>query len=808
MKKIILFITFLIFISFSLFSQNDKKVLEAIKIKKAPKIDGVLNDEVWKNIPIANDFIQYEPFNGKVATFDTEVKVIYNDEAIFIAAIMYDPYPDSILLELGKRDEIDNINSDAFAINLAPFNDDLNAVELRVSASGVQLDRFHSPTGVDQNWNPVWQSAVKINDKGWVVEFKIPYSAIRFPNKKEQVWGINFWRNIKRYREWSTYNFIDKEKNGIITQSAKLIGIHDIEPPLRLSFFPYISGYLNKNPENDKLGYSFNYGMDLKYGINESFTLDMTLIPDFGQVQSDDEILNLSPFEVRYQEKRQFFTEGTNLFNKGGIFYSRRIGTQPIAYYSISDSLQKGEELTENPSSTKLINATKISGRTQQGLGIGIFNAMTSPAKAIISDSLGKERVIETQSFTNYNIFVLDQSLKNNSFVSLINTNVSRKDYSANVTATTFSLMESSKKYSIDGDLLVSQKYADATDIGYSYEINVGKRSGNFQYDLEHSVESDKYDPNDLGYLQSNNEMNFEGGISYIIFKPFWKFLNLNTRLHIDYSMNYLPREYSSFIINTHTSATLKNHFSLGFYVGGSPIEKVDFYQARVKGWKYNLPSNIWFGTWMSSDYRKKIALDTRFSYSHVDYSHKNSSFNISLSPRIRLSDKFMIIYGLDLNKSKNQYGYATQFTDTSAKLNIIFGKRDQQTLANTINSTYIFNNKSSLSFRLRHYWSIADYKEFFLLKEDGYLTATDYNENNDINFNIFNIDLIYSWHFAPGSIISVVWKNSIYNVEDEIVQNLFANIDNTFSIPAQNSFSIKVLYYLDYQYFKKNINF
>ncbi len=169
MNKSILLISFLIFISFSLFSQNNKKVLEAIKIKKAPKIDGVLNDEAWKNIPIATDFIQFEPYNGKTATFDTEVKVIYNDEAIFIAAIMYDSYPDSILLELGKRDEIDDINSDMFAINLAPFNDDLNAVELRVSASGVQLDRFHSPTGVDQNWNPVWQSAVKINDKGWGV---------------------------------------------------------------------------------------------------------------------------------------------------------------------------------------------------------------------------------------------------------------------------------------------------------------------------------------------------------------------------------------------------------------------------------------------------------------------------------------------------------------------------------------------------------------------------------------------------------------------------------------------------------------
>ena len=233
-----------------------------------------------------------------------------------------------------------------------------------------------------------------------------------------------------------------------------------------------------------RLGATYNGGLDLKYGINESFTLDATLVPDFGQVRSDDQVLNLSPYEVKFNENSPFFMEGTELFSKGGIFYSRRIGSKPNGYDNAYDQLDANEVVTSNPSESTLINATKISGRTQSGLGIGIFNAMTRNMHATIKDTLSEDiREVLTGPFTNYNMIVVDQSLKNNSYVSFVNTNVRRnaeKDdyyYTANVTATDFRIQDRSRQYSISGKAALSQKYYDNadTDLGHMLELRMGK---------------------------------------------------------------------------------------------------------------------------------------------------------------------------------------------------------------------------------------------------------------------------------------------------------------------------------------------
>jgi len=359
---------------------------------------------------------------------------------------MYDPNPDSILTELGIRDADQTINADNFSIDINPYNDGVNGFTFKVSASGVQTDvnrssrgrRFFGPrTRGDINWDAVWDSDVKITDEGWNVEIKIPYSALRFPDSKVQVWAINYWRDIRRYTELSSWNFVDREVRNQMNYLGILKGIEGVKPPLRLTFYPYISGYIEKSASQDKWVKTVRGGMDLKWGITEGFTMDLTLIPDFGQVKSDEKILNLTPFEVRYEERRQFFTEGTELFQRANLFYSRRIGSVPKGYEDVENQLSESEIITENPVETRMINATKISGRTNKGLGIGLLNAMTLEGHAIVKDTLtGEQREIMTQPFTNYNIFVLDQSLPNNSFVSLINTNTYMKEteYMANVT--------------------------------------------------------------------------------------------------------------------------------------------------------------------------------------------------------------------------------------------------------------------------------------------------------------------------------------------------------------------------------------
>ena len=454
MKKFPILLTLL----FPLFllAQDTVKTITAIRIQSPPKIDGVLDDEVWKNAPVATDFIQDEPDYNKPPTQRTEVKVLYDDNAIYIGAFLYDNCSDSILCELGSRDE-ERLNADNFMVGFDTYNKLIDAYIFGTTASGVQMDsRFQ-----DETYDAVWHSHVTINEKGWCAEFKIPYSALRFPDVKEQNWRIEFQRNMRRRREASRWTLIPKDAPNVVNYFGMLKGVTDIKTPLRLSIIPYLSGYAENAPEYNADGthsyansFSYNAGADVKYGMNESFTLDMTLLPDFSQVQSDNKVKNLSYREITYDENRPFFKEGTELFNKSNLFYSRRIGKTPALFYDVPYLLNPGDVILKNPSQAKLLNATKISGRNKNGLGIGVFNAVTDNMYAAVKDSLGNKREMLTEPLSNYNIVVFDQQLKNSSSVYFINTNVirSKKWDDANVSGTGFELYDKKNIVKFSGD--------------------------------------------------------------------------------------------------------------------------------------------------------------------------------------------------------------------------------------------------------------------------------------------------------------------------------------------------------------------
>ena len=338
--KAILLIFCLFLAVLSSFPQAEKKQVVAVPANISPKIDGILDEPMWKTAPKAINFIQRQPYNGNGATFATEVRFAYDNTGLYVGATMYDPHPDSIPSQLGLRDA-SGLNADNFIFIVSPFNDGLNAFCFMVYISDVQTDfKLAGEGNDDYTWDAVWLSKARRNEQGWVVEMKIPYSAIRFPLKPVQEWGINCQREIRRYRELDTWNLVDSKVSGYVNQCGLLEGVKEISPPLRLSVSPYVSGYLQNSPGEKTYDLTYNYGADLKYGINQSFTLDMTLIPDFGQVRSDDKIYNFSPFEIRYDERRQFFTEGTELFNKGGVFYSRRIGSVPKGNWLVAGQLE------------------------------------------------------------------------------------------------------------------------------------------------------------------------------------------------------------------------------------------------------------------------------------------------------------------------------------------------------------------------------------------------------------------------------------------------------------------------------------
>lgn len=810
-KVIICFVAIVMSFS-SIALNNDKKTIEIVKVNEEPKIDGELNEEVWSKAAIVKDFIQYEPYNMEQPSLPTEVKVFYSDNAIYFGAIMYDNNPDSIIKDLGVRDEFNGMNSDLFTILISTFNDGVNAIEFMVSASGVQSDGKHTGNYGDPNWDGVWESSVKITDYGWVAEMKIPYSALRFSKENNQTWGVHFFRHIRRYREWSTWNPVDINVEGLTNQMGEITGIKNIEPPLRLSVTPYVSAYLENDADNNSWGNDFNAGMDLKWGISQSFTLDMILIPDFGQVQSDDEVLNLSPYEIKYDEKRPFFTEGTELFNKGGIFYSRRVGSQPKDADYVEDILQDNEEISENPSETKLINATKISGRTKGGLGVGFFNAMTSATDATIKDTItGEKRKYQTQGFANYNMFVLDQSLKNNSYISFANTNVMHleENYTADVTATEFSFMNKENSYKLSGSGAISQKYTDSVDLGHKYYIEFSKTKGNFLFEFMHNTESDTYDPNDMGYIQQNNESTWYAEFDYRINEPFWKVLNWHNEINFVYQNLYQPRKFAQFEINMSSRTTFaKNYFSVGTFLQFNPFKNYDHFEPRVEGWKFEQPRSFVNETWISTDYRKVLALDVRVGgWKAFDYNRYG--YWLTVSPRVRFNDKWLLIYRTVLDYNYNSYGYIEDYEDNNENTVINFGRRDVSTVVNTLNTNYIFNNKMSLNFRMRHYWSRVEYDDFYTLQKDGGLGPSlgydTYGDEENYNYNAFTIDMKFLWRFAPGSDISIVWKNAIFTADNMIINNFWDNLDNTFQQSQINSISFKILYYLDYQYLKKN---
>lgn len=288
-------------ITLAAFAQQPVKKLVAVKTQTPPKIDGILDDEVWKNVPVATDFVELQPVAGRHETQGerTEVKIIYDNTAIYVAARMYEPDPHKIARELTTRDNVGN--DDFLGIILDTYHDGINGVGFYATAAGAQFDAKYTPPNQngnieDPSWNAVWESKVNIDSLGWTAEFKIPYSALRFAKKDVQTWGMNFIRERRALNKQLFWNELDPKKTGLMNQEGELTGIEKITPPVRLAFYPYFATYLNHYPYNtagvNNTTTSFNGGMDVKYGINESFTLDMTLIPDFGQVQSDNKILN------------------------------------------------------------------------------------------------------------------------------------------------------------------------------------------------------------------------------------------------------------------------------------------------------------------------------------------------------------------------------------------------------------------------------------------------------------------------------------------------------------------------------------
>ena len=784
--------------------QDTSRQLAAVRTSLPIKIDGDLNDDAWKFASIATGFIEMRPSFGKLEDEKnrTEVYLLYDDNAIYLGGLCRETSRDSIATELLGRDRI-GVN-DFIGIILDTYQDKINGLGFYVTPLGEQFDLKYSLGFEDDGWSSVYQTHTKITNEGWTFEMRIPYSAIRFSKINIQNWGINFIRRRAKSGQQFSWNPIDPAKFGFMNQAGILTNIENIKPPLRLSFSPYFSTYINHNPDaiGKKWGTAFNGGMDVKFGISKGFTLDMTLIPDFGQVQSDNQVLNLTPFEVRFEEKRSFFTEGTELFNKGNFFYSRRVGGMPIHYYDVTNRLASNETIIKNPTETKLINATKISGRTPKNLGIGFFNAITRPEYAIVEDENKFQRKIETNPLTNYNVFVLDQTMKNNSSVTFVNTNTWRsgKDYDANVMAGMWDLYDNQVKWNFWGHIansrLMGYSAPGKTLSGYYYNLFFGKFKGAFNFEVHRFMADDKYDQRDMGYFRNNNYLDHGFWIWYKWLKPKGFYNNMYLNIRGNYSQMLKPRQYQYVDLNIRLNGQFKNLWSGGL-ITELYANQQDFYESRVPGKMVRMPGYWTAGFFLNSNQTKKYSAGIEFMHG-VSSRYNSNGTDFNIHNNYRFNDKLGMGLSINTGFAKRDVGFAY----IPAVDSVVFGLRDRHTVENIFNAKYNFNNKMGITFRARHYWSKVHYTRFFDLQNDGNLrdkNISSVNQNPDNNANFFNIDMIYTWEFAAGSFINIAWKTNTEQYDQMVHYKYYPNLRNTINDPQQNSFSVKVIYYLDY---------
>ncbi len=810
-RKVILFILAAII---SLVAEA-QRVYEIVPTKAVPTIDGFLNEPEWEKANIASDFTVRDPIFGAKSKFVSEVRLMYDNDALYIAGELYDPYPDSVSYTLSPRD--DEGNADWFGITIDPYGNNVNSFTFMLTSAGVELDALEGVNNADFSWNAVWRSASQKRDFGWSFEIKIPYSAIRFPNKNVQEWNFNLWRSVRRRRENSTWNPINPQVFGEITQSGKMVGIKDIKSPLRLSFTPYATGYLENSYDEDLQRQTWKErltgGMDLKFGLNDAFTLDMALIPDFGQTISDRQILNLGPFEVRFDENRPFFLEGTELFRIGGVFYSRRISARPYNYFSAYSDLDEsiGEEVVSNPSLAPMLNGTKVSGRTKKGLGIGVFNAVEGRTQALIEDTLGNRRSVITNPLTNYNVFVLSQNLKNNSTVSLVNTNVFREgaNRDANVTVGTASLYTPDGLYRVTANVRMSSIYeSGVTDFGHTVGGSIGKVGGMWQYRFSYWEESDDYDPNDLGFLYNNNSRSYSAEGSWNQFMPGKHFFRKSVNAGIRYEELYQPQLFSYFNIWARIGGLHKKQLYTNFNVNINPVGEVNHFESREFGKEVIFKPNAMARWFFTSDYSKIFALDGNFWYKQF-FNTSQKGIGFFLSPRVRVSDRMNMVLNTNVDFIYDDYGYVSNLDDNYED-QITLGFRDRVIVENTLRTEFIFTKRMGVQLLVRHYWQEVNYESFVQLLDEGVMIPTEYNpleedgtSSHNTSYNAFTVDVNYTWVFLPGSELRIVYKNNIFASKNRLDVNYFNTYNTLFDQPQINSISMRVLFFIDALYFR-----
>jgi len=542
--------------------------VQAVRLTRPITIDGLLNEPDWQKAPVFSTFRQSEPNQGAEATLKTEVRILYDDAAIYVGARMYDPSPDSIMPILSRRDQYPV--ADWFGVFLDAYHDQRTGNLFALSAGGSVIDGvLYNDDWNDNSWDGVWQGRSHIDKNGWTAEMRIPYSQLRFHDSKTQVWGINFQRDIGRKRETDCLVYTPRNQSGFVSRFGELVGISNIHPPSRVEVLPYVTEkgeYTHpaaNDPFNDGSRYSTGAGADFKIGLGNNVTLNGTVNPDFGQVEVDPAVVNLSDVESYFDEKRPFFLEGATIFNfgQGGarnywsfnwpqptLFYSRRIGRAPQG--SVPDA-----DFADVPQATHILGAAKLTGKVIDGWNVGAIEAVTQREIADL-DTTGHKFHAEVEPAAYYGVLRAQKDFNDSKqglgFISTVSARDFsdprlRDDLNSNsevLGMDGWTFLDADKVWVVSGWAGLSHVEGDSARMlslqtnsqhyfqrpdapylgvdssitsmtGYGARISLNKNKGKFFANSALGILSPGFDVNDLGFQSRSDVINMHAGCGY-----------------------------------------------------------------------------------------------------------------------------------------------------------------------------------------------------------------------------------------------------------------------------------------------------
>lgn len=832
-----------------------------------PVIDGKLDDQCWSEGSWSGDYLQFMPEEGAHPSQETHLKILYDDNNIYVAMRAFDTEPEKIDRTLGRRDMFEG---DILGVCFDSYFDHRTGFEFDLTAGGAKIDLLLMNDGWDTSWDAVWYGAVGEEPNAWTAEMQIPLSQLRYGNKQVQTWGLHSWRWINRNREEAQWNLIPRDNPGHLYSIGELHGIEGIRKSRNLELLPYAMGRYRSSDRilqgDTKTSKDFDasFGLDGKYGLTSDFTLDFTVNPDFGQVEVDPSVLNITVFETFYEEKRPFFLEGKNIFDfsldHDLLFYSRRIGQAPSFTPSLAPP---NERLILLPESTSIIGALKLTGKTKNGLSIGIIESVTNRERAEIEFS-GGTRLETVEPFSNYLVARVQQDFnQGRTFLGGMFSSVNRKIddqhlefLSRDAFSGGFDFLHQWKDrtYFVDFKSVLSEvrgsemamghlqrssvRYFQRPDAehlefkprdhltGHGGELEIGKGAGGrWRYSGVFSWRSPGLELNDIGYIRVADVMTQGASLAYVVNEPseFVREYQLEFEQENDWNFG---KEHLSSSGRISAQATLANKWGVSGHLSRTP-KLLDTRllrggpAVRLKGfWS----DSISFHT----DNSRKLTFN--MSYHGHQFDDQESRF-YSIEPGIRLKVTQAMLFSTNLEYTFNRdiFQYVTR-RETDGQQRDIVGRINQRTTGLSFRLDYAVTPDLTIQYFGNPFVSVGEYTQFkrFLnprsaddslqyhtfagdeilydpennlyLIDEQLDGQIDYTfPNPDFNYRELRSNLVLRWEFKPGSTFYVVWTQGRMHYDRLTDSSLRLNFRELFSDPADNVFLVKLSYWLPF---------